>query len=65
MSNLSDDEFARCRKAFVKLIKDENFESDDNQSVRQNWAGPKWGFADQRIQARWLDFHKGWELAVT
>lgn len=60
---MDDQEFSRCRKAFVSIIKKENFENDYRYSVRKNWVGPKYGFAESAVQKRWLDFYDGWLAA--
>lgn len=53
-----------AREAFVKMIKEENFYNDDNQSIRQHWSGKIGGFADRTIQARWRDYESGWKAAL-
>lgn len=54
-----------CRAAFVKIIREENFYRDVGRwSVKQHWAGPKDGFADEQLQRRWNDFKLGWETST-
>ena len=58
-------ELLEARAAFVKLIKQENFEDRHNKkvSLKQNWAGPQFGFADHMLNQRWLHFYQGWKAA--
>lgn len=59
-----EEEWVQCRAAFVKAIKEENFYRDVGRwSLKQHWAGPRDGFADTQLQARWHDFKLGWEVA--
>ena len=50
-----------AREAFVERVKQENFYRDSwcRVSLKQHWGGPENGFADERLQARWLDFKAG------
>lgn len=55
-----------ARKAFVAMIKDENFYMEhrySHWSLKQHWSGAKAGFADEQLQKRWKDFEAGWKAA--
>lgn len=47
------------RQAFKEMMRQEDFESDNKTSLRKHWAGTTYGFADERVQARWRDFCEG------
>jgi len=57
------EDWEECRKAFVEIIKKENFEDrhGGKQSLKQNWAGPKAGFHDPMLQLRYEHFTAGWK----
>lgn len=60
-----DEPWVKVRAAFVAMIKEENFYNDFSKwSLKQCWAGPKMGFADEILNRRWLDFQKGWDAAA-
>ena len=61
---MDEKEFDKCRATFVKMIKEENFYINAKQSVKQNWAGKRNGFADHGKQKRFEDIRKGWEAAL-
>ena len=53
----------KCREAFVKIIKDENFYVPDwsRESLKAHWRGPEYGFAKESLQREWRRFSEGWQ----
>jgi hypothetical protein len=66
METEQQDLWRKCRKAFVEMIKEENFyrHPSDRWSLKQHWSGPQGGFAYEMLQKRWLDYKRGWDAAM-
>jgi hypothetical protein len=58
---------SKARDAFIKIIKQENFElgPDGAYSLRAHWRGSSRGFHDHMLQSRYQDFLRGWNAATS